>query len=93
MSKKQIYTVFACDEWKSKDSMRLLMATTSVRKLKSFIVRKIADETFTYDKGSELSIPQQVKLFKIDFENALREDINNCLHYGYLDYCYDGEEI
>lgn len=29
MSKKQIYTVFACDEWKSKDSMRLLMATTS----------------------------------------------------------------
>lgn len=93
MSKKQIYTVFACDEWKSKDSMRLLMATTSVRKLKSFIVRKIADETFTYDKGSELSISQQVKLFKIDFENALREDINNCLYYGYLDYCYDGEEI
>lgn len=93
MSKKQIYTVFACDEWKSKDSMRLLMATTSVRKLKSFIVRKIADETFTYDKGSELSIPQQVKLFKADFENALRADINNCLHYGFLDYCYDGEEI
>lgn len=90
---KQIYTVFACDEWKSRDSMRFLMATTSVRKLKSFIVRKIADETFTYDKGSELSIPQQVKLFKADFENALRADINNCLHYGFFDYCYDGEEI
>lgn len=64
---KQIFTVFACDQWKSRDSMRLLMATTSVRKLKSFIVRKIADETFTYDKGEELSISQQIKLFKADF--------------------------
>ncbi len=91
--RKQIYTVFACDQWKSRDSMRLLMATTSIRKLKSFIVRKIADETFAYDKGNELSISQQVKLFKIDFENGLREDINNCLHYGFLDYCYDGEAI
>ena len=90
---KQIFTVFACDQWKSRDSMRLLMATTSVRKLKSFIVRKIADETFTYDKGNELSIPQQVKLFKLDFENGLRDDINNNLYYGFLDYCYDGEEI
>ena len=89
----QIYTVFACDEWKSRDSMRLLMATTSIRKLKSFIVRKISDETFTYDKGNELSIPQQVKLFKMDFENGLRNDVNGCLHYGFLDYCYDGEEI
>ena len=90
---KQIFTVFACDQWKSRDSMRLLMATTSVRKLKNLIVRKIADETFTYDKGNELSIPQQVKLFKLDFENGLRDDINNNLHYGFLDYCYDGEEI
>ena len=69
------------------------MATTSVRKLKSFIVRKIIDKTFTYDKGDELSISQQVKLFKMDFENGLRDDINNCLRYGFLDYCYDGEEI
>lgn len=89
---KQIYTVFVCDQWKSWDSMRLLMATTSVRRLRSFIVRKIADEIFTYDKGDELSISQQVKLFKQDFENGLLEDINNCLHYGFLDYRHDGEE-
>ena len=50
---KQIFTVFACDQWKSRNSMRLMMATTSVRKLKSFIVRKIIDKTFTYDKGDE----------------------------------------
>lgn len=90
---KQIYTVFACDEWKSRDSLRLLMATTSVRKLKNLIIRKIADEVFTYDKGEGLSIPQQVKLFKEDFKNGLRNEINDRLHYGYMDYCYDGEEI
>lgn len=54
MSKKQIYTVFACDEWKSKDSMRLLMATTSVRKLKSFIVRKISQGEFDYGNSDYL---------------------------------------
>lgn len=59
---KQIFTVFACDEWKSQDSMRLLMATTSIRKLASFIARKIADETFSYNKGESLSVSQQVKL-------------------------------
>ena len=90
---KQIYTVFACDEWKSRDSMRLLMATTSVRKLKNLIIRKIADEVFTYDKGEELSISQQVKMFKDDFMNCLRNEIIDRLHYGYMDYCYDGEEI
>lgn len=92
MSKKQIYTVFACNEWKSKDSMRLLMATTSVRKLKSFIVRKISQGEFDYG-NSDYTISRMVKLFKQDFQNGLREDINNCLTYGFLDYCYDGEEI
>lgn len=56
---KQIYTVFACDEWKSRDSLRLLMATTSVRKLKNLIIRKIADEVFTYDKGEGFPFPNR----------------------------------
>lgn len=97
---KQIYTVFACDEWKGKDSMRLLMATTSVRKLKSFIVRKIADETFSYGKGVGFSILQQVKQFKNDFSMAEMPvagfrfgEINTHLDYGYIECCCDGEEI
>lgn len=40
-----------------------------------------------------MPIPQQVKLFKSDFENGLRDDINHCLRYGFVDYVYDGEEI
>lgn len=90
---KRIYTAWACDEWKSRDSMRLLMATTSVRRLKSFIARKIADETFTYGKGDELSIPQQAKLFRADFENSSLADLNDGLCYGFLDDCNDGEAI
>lgn len=90
---KQIFTVFACDEWKSQDSMRLLMATTSIRKLASFIARKIADETFSYNKGESLSVSQQVKLFNSDFESDSRENIANHLDYCYISRCFDGEEI
>ena len=90
---KEIYTAWACDRWKSSDSMRLLMATTSVRKLKSFVARKIADETFTYDRGDELSIPKQVALFRCDFSPESLEALNNGLRFGFLDSCCDGEEL
>lgn len=90
---KRIYTAWTCDEWKSYNSMRLLMATTSVRKLRSFVARKIADETFIYNKGNELTIPQQVKLFRSDFENSSLATLNDGLHYGFLDDCNDGEAI
>jgi len=92
MSKK-IYTVWTCDRWKDRDSMRLLMATTSVRKLKSLVARKIADETFTYDKGDELSIPKQVAQFKCDFLHESLGTLNDGLCFGFLDSCCDGEEL
>lgn len=34
MEKKNIYLLFSCDEWKSRDSMRLVCATTELEKLK-----------------------------------------------------------
>lgn len=93
---KQIYTLFTCDDWKTRDSMSLLMVTTSVRKLKSFIVRKIADETFVYDNDG-FSSSAQVELFESDFESGLiygnLSVINDRLLYGFLDQHDDGEEI
>jgi hypothetical protein len=94
---KQIFVVYACDEWKSTDSMQLLMATTSVRKLKSYIAKRIEDDTFGYG-DEELSKKKQAAKFKFDFsagvgESSMRRTINDQLHNGYYDYCYDGEEI
>lgn len=89
---KQIYLIYSCDEWKTKP-MRLLMCTTSKRKLKSFIAKKIKDDTFGYC-DEEMSKVWQVESFKADWDLMLpRCGINDRLHCGYFDYTYDGEEI
>lgn len=92
MSKKQIFVVHACDERKSVDSMRLLMATTSVRRLQAFIAKKIQNGEFDYYDG-ELSRTKQVKQFREDFKVEDNYTINSRLTYGIYDYVYDGEEV
>ena len=89
-SKRQIFLVYACDEWKSKDSMRLELATTSVRRLKSFVAKKIKDGDYYYNSARE---SMQVAEFKQDFVHKTRDYINSKLVYGCMDYVYDGEEI
>lgn len=93
MSKKQIYTVFTCDIWKGTDSMRLVLCTTSVRKVKSFIANEIEAGYMEYNDGTESTTKQQVKKFRSEFDWKTREEINNRLDYGFIDYCYDGEPI
>ena len=92
MSRKQIFMVWSCDDWQSRDSMRLLMATTSTRKLRSFIAAKIKDDTFGYD-DDDISKKHQVERFKFDFDSGQQVTINGRLNGGCYDYCYDGEEV
>ena len=92
-SKKQIYTIFACDAWQSKDSTRLMMVTTSVRRLKSFIAKQIEDEVFEYGDDDRLPPKKEAALFRKDFEEEEQRTINDRLRYGFYDYTYDGEEI
>lgn len=89
---KQIYMVSACDEWKSTDSMRLQMVTTSVRRLKSFIRKKIEGGVFDYGDKNETR-KKQAADFALDFDKLPREKVNDKLIYGHFDYAYDGEEI
>lgn len=90
-SKRQIYLVYSCDRRKSTDSMQLEMATISKTKLKSYVAKAIKNDDFEY--GWADSKTKQVAEFEHDFEHSLRYDINTKLKYGYIDYCYDGEEI
>lgn len=92
VSKKQIFVIFACDEHKSRHSMSLLMATTSVRKLRSFLANKIAADDFVYI-NDDMDKKEQVKRFKYDFDNNNCTYINNNLIYGFYDYTHDGEEM
>ena len=90
-SKKQIWMVYTCDDWKGKP-MQCIMCTTSVRKLKSFIIAKIKDNTFGYC-DDELSKTKQIAKFKADWTLQTRDHITWNLKNGYYDYCYDGEEM
>lgn len=91
-SKKQIFLLYGCNECKDSGSMRLIFATTSKTKIKSMIAKQIKNDYMSY-YYDELSTNKQLKLFKEDWENGTRADINNKLIYGYYDYTNDGEEI
>ena len=51
MEKKNIYLLFSCNEWKSRDSMRLVCATTELEKLKQAIVESIKVDSMVYTHG------------------------------------------
>lgn len=92
-SKRQIYLVYSCDEWKSNSSMGLLMATTSVRRLKAFVAKEIANGNMDYSNGITETPKRMSEKFQKDFDIIPRERVNDNLVYGCIDYCYDGEEI
>lgn len=89
-TKKQIWMVYACDAWGG--NTECIMCTTSVTKLGAFIRDKINDGTFDYN-DTESCRGYQVMDFVQDWKTESRDWINSRLHYGYYDYCYDGEEI
>ena len=89
---KQIYYVQSCDEWESRDSMRLELITTSAKKLKDFISKKIKAGDFEYN-DPEQSADNQAGMFRRDFEAETRDVISARLRYACFSYAYDGEEI
>ena len=90
MAKRQIWMVYACDEWGG--NAKCIMCTTSITKLKSFIRNKIQDGTFDYNDSSSYR-GRQLMDFVEDWKHETRDWINSRLHYGYYNYCYDGEEL
>lgn len=90
---KQIYLVYSCDEWKGTDSKRLILASTSQRKVKAFIRKCIENGTMTYDTGGDSTPKQACKKFAEDWKVKSRYDINTFLGFGLYDYVYDGEEL
>lgn len=92
-SKKQIYLVFSCDIFRTHTSERLIMATTSVRKLKSFLAKEIENGNIDYHNGIPETPKRMAAKFRKEFDILTREEIDNRLVYAHIDYCYDGEEI
>lgn len=92
--KKQIFVVYNCDEYVSRDSERLVFISTSPFKIKRFIARQIEKGEYEYTRAPENSSRRrQAKQFLEDFETLTRNEMNGSLKYGQYDYFYDGEEI
>lgn len=91
-TQKQIYLLFTCDEWCTKSTQNLIMATTSKTTLKLKIAELIELGDFEYN-NPEWDRKRQSSSFKKDFDKGSRTDINSLLKYGFIDYCYDGEQI
>ena len=91
MKRRLIYLVFECDEWKSWSSMRLALATTSQRRLKSFLAEKVERGDFSYS-GEGNTARRNAAAFKKDFDIKPRDILNSMLTYGFIDYVYDGVE-
>ena len=87
---KVIYLIYSCDVWKATESMKLVMATASTRKLKSFMSQKIEDEDFEYSDGTPSVPKREAAQFKKDFACLPIREINDRLHCAFIDSCVDG---
>lgn len=79
---KDIYLLYACDEWKSNSSMSLRMATTSITKLKKEIELAVEDGDMDFSQSD-------VKGFLKETNSV--SDIDTALGYGYIDAVTDGQ--
>jgi len=86
---KEIYLLFSCDAWKTNDSLRLIVATTSIRKLKNILKQNITNKNMEYDTPRSISAACR-ELSAMDFKNDLYL-INTLLEYGYIECVVDGE--
>lgn len=90
-SKKQIFLLWACDEWKSVDSKRLVCATTSPTKMKMAIARMIECGNMEYFSCKTSNSKEAAAQFKKDWKYLTPRMLNDFLKYGFYEFVYDGE--
>jgi len=80
---KKVYLLYACDQWKSFNSMRLRMATTSEKKLRKAVLEAIGDDDMELDVANIATFIRDRDVHEID----------NSLQYGFIHVVGDGEEL
>ena len=88
-----IWLAFACDEWKSRDSMRLCIASSSPDRVARLVARKISDGSFAYGDESRPG-PAQAGEFRDDYESGgFGGTVGAKLRFCFLQAVADGEEL
>jgi len=82
---KNTFLLYACDAWKMRNSMRLIVATKSVTRLKKVIKDAVAQGVIDYNNGSTCS--QKKALCELDRLDIVteRSRLNSQLNYGFVD--------
>lgn len=86
----KIYLLYSCDEWKDRSSMRLLMATACIDKLKNAFVKEVTNQDMDYSSDFR---DEQICRLQNDLESMKIESINDLLKYGFIDIVADGEYL
>ena len=78
---KYIYTIHYCDEWKSTDSMRLQVVTTSVRKFIRELKSMLKSGYIETDEKERFRLLVTAQLAP----GSLCHELNNILKYAYCE--------
>jgi len=82
---KDIYILYACDGWKSLDSFRTEVVTTSIRKLKKEIKNMVQKNDMEVGNDSMYE-----HLMKASLPSSLfAGELNQILEYGYIEVWKD----
>ena len=93
-NRKQIFFLYSCDALRRREDMKLLMVTASSSRLRRFIEAKLRNGDMRYaDNGESYSEKKAIQQLRADWKTKPRNEINNLLDEGFIDYVYDGEEI
>ncbi|EQC1535468.1 hypothetical protein [Clostridium botulinum] len=76
---KNIILLYSCNAWKEHSSMRLVMASTSEKKIRKEINNQIKNKDMEYESNTK------------DLKELSLNDIDKCLKYGYIFIVEDGE--
>lgn len=76
---KEIYLLYSCDDWKSYNSFRLVMASTNENEVRKEVIKQVDKGYMDYDSCLD------------ELETLDLESINNILEYGFINIVKDGE--
>ena len=89
----KIYILFACDQWKSNDSMRLACASTDSSRIMDVIEGELSSNNMSFfygnsDEGESLSAFRTFRAEQPDLKF-----VNSSLEYGHLEIVEDGQVV
>ena len=90
---KELLLLFACDPWKSTDSMKLVSACTTPDLLRDAVIRALDEGYMKYGYQTDTATAQEMmEEFKNDWKLREVNSVNDRLWCGFIDKVEDGAD-